>query len=96
MTPDEVVNLLKELTEIREKECGNIPPYRTSKEAIALSSAITIIQDYQKLRERVSVEKIEAVVNSAILFDANIKPIHKLTNSIVTAIVTYLGGEKDE
>ena len=80
MTPDEVVKVLKLMTK----------GHGATDFGEALQCAVTLLQDYQKLREKIDEGKIEAVVNSAILFDANIKPIHKLTNSIVTALVTYL------
>ena len=55
MTPDEVVGVLKVLQE------GWVPFTKGAKYPVehqALTSAISLIQDYQKLRERVSVEKI--------------------------------------
>jgi uncharacterized protein with PIN domain len=54
MTPDEVVNGLLNL----RKEVLGIDETAKNKFSI-YNSAISLIQDYQKLRERVSVEKIE-------------------------------------
>ena len=64
MTPDEVVKVLEELKELFDIyviDCGcfeNHLETNPCKHEIALSSAISLLQDYQKLRERVSVEKI--------------------------------------
>ena len=39
----EMIEVLKELYEIRKKHCGKIPPYETSKEAKSLLLAIELI-----------------------------------------------------
>jgi hypothetical protein len=58
MTPDEVVKVLKEI-----KEYGLDPDcFSNADKQQALSTAITLIQDYQKLRERVSVEAISFLI----------------------------------
>ena len=90
MTPDEVVKVLN------ERLC--IVHTTTDVEySIALSSAITLIQDYQKLRERVSVEKIDSLIrNYAFRHECNLGNegiiLEKSICEIAQAIVTYLGG----
>jgi hypothetical protein len=74
MTPDEVVNTIesikKEISLINSyfEDCMEVvlhkndiklPPITIE----ALQSAITQIQDYQKLRERVSVERINKIID---------------------------------
>ena len=53
MTPDEVVKVLEEYFD--EANVGGQPNKYLIRKQQALTSAITQIQDYQKLRERVSV-----------------------------------------
>jgi len=57
MTPDEVVKELEALY-----KTGN--NFLEADEPEAIRTAISLIQDYQKLRERVSVEKIEEIIRS--------------------------------
>ena len=71
MTPDEVVKILSNsqiqlISDIADKEfCGE-----------ALSSAISLIQDYQKLRERVSVESCKyAVISHGIGISGEVEEI---------------------
>ncbi|MFA5724518.1 MAG: hypothetical protein WC979_09765 [Candidatus Pacearchaeota archaeon] len=56
MTPDEVV---EKLGEIKEEDVHH---RLEDSEIEAIQSAISLIQDYQKLRERVSVEKIAEII----------------------------------
>jgi len=56
MTPDEVVKVLNNFL-----SDSNFPG-KSPRAKQALSSAICLIQDYQKLRERVSVEKIFNII----------------------------------
>jgi hypothetical protein len=79
MTPDEVVKELKEISEEWSYPAG--AEFYPKKEA--LQSAITFLQDYQKLRERVSVEKIEIAME-----------LEDTDDKRAQAIVTYLRGEK--
>ena len=83
MTPDEVVKVLEEYFD--EANVGGQPNKYLIRKQQALSSAISLIQDYQKLRERVSVEKIEQVLYG-------ITDRDNLTPYRAEAIVTYLGG----
>lgn len=73
MSPDEVV-----------KKLGDMSSESNHNEFNVLASAISLLQDYQKLRERVSVEKIVANVP----FYQNIMPVER--QEIVKQIVTYL------
>ncbi len=77
MTPDEVVNGLLNL----RKEVLGIDETAKNKFSI-YNSAITFIQDYQKLRERIEVGKIRKSFTKAT--DSN------LTIEQAQAIVTYL------
>jgi hypothetical protein len=43
--------VLQELYSIREKQCGNIPPYKTSIEASALTHALKILQEWELRQE---------------------------------------------
>jgi len=52
MTPDEVVKVLETHYIVHDKEYND-----------ALKLAISFLQDYQKLRERVSVEKINKIID---------------------------------
>jgi hypothetical protein len=90
MTPDEVVKILQELVHAEINE-----------DQEALQSAISLIQDYQKLRERVSVEKIAYQLFAEEFpqepwADWTRKPQGAKQEWFDTAqaIVTYLGGEK--
>jgi hypothetical protein len=75
MTPDEVVKQLKLSI---EKDCA-------CRACMTIPFAISLISDYQKLRERLSVEKIEGLITppkgQMWLID---------TLPIAQAIVTYL------
>jgi hypothetical protein len=66
MTPDEVVKELKEVLIEAERFATDIfnwsPPSFNEERRNVLSSAIALIQDYQKLRERVSVEKLTSLI----------------------------------
>ena len=86
MTPDEVVKVLEEYFD--EANVGGQPNKYLIRKQQALSSAISLIQDYQKLRKRVSVEKIEKIYY-------NNQGNYALTQHqklICQAIITYLGG----
>ena len=88
MTPDEVVKVLQGKINILKSfylKFDKSSQKDLDAELItALQSAISILQDYQKLRERVSVEKIVANVP----FYQNIMPVER--QEIVKQIVTYL------
>ena len=101
MTPDEVVKILENmLTEIACKQAPKIerletPIYDVDFKLQALQSAISILQDYQKLRERVSVEKIDSLIrNYAFRHECNLGNegiiLEKNICEIAQAIVTYL------
>jgi len=112
MTPDEVMINLEEIfrqkREIEKYDTG-IFANKTKQEVEAISAAITQIQDYQKLRERMSVEKIDEIVQNTIegVVTKN-KNVHnedkffevlnevEIVNGIAQAIVTYLGGGGNE
>jgi hypothetical protein len=103
MTPDEVVKILENmLTEIACKQAPKIerletPIYDVDFKLESLSSAITIIQDYQKLRERVSgidlpvkeLGKIVMFIRHSMFLPENDK-LSELNKMIREAIVTYL------
>jgi hypothetical protein len=84
MTPDEVV---KELKLSIEKDCA-------CRACMTIPFAISLLQDYQKLRERVSVEKIKKLLNKNELwvdvgFDIGYAtPL--VSKDLSQAIVTYL------
>ena len=44
MTIQEAIELVKELLEIRHRQCGDIPPYESSKEAKALDTLISFAE----------------------------------------------------
>ena len=88
MIPDEVVKVLKAELELC-KRIGishHLPNKDMLNRIEALSSAISLIQDYQKLRERVSVEKIAKLMG-----EFNGEPEETFLAESLT-IVTYLGG----
>jgi hypothetical protein len=63
-------------------------------------AALIELQDYQKLRERVSVEKIDSLIrNYAFRHECNLGNegiiLEKSICEIAQAIVTYLGGDKE-
>ena len=62
MTPDEVVKVLEGMLD-GKYPISNVVGNDKSEIVKALSSAITFLQDYQKLRERVSVEKIDKIID---------------------------------
>ena len=87
MTPDEVVNIIEVLTEIKVYGLKENEHYLDRYNA--LNSAISFIQDYQKLRERVSVEKIEDVILS---HNVSIEP--RTPTTLAKAILKYLTEEQ--
>jgi hypothetical protein len=98
MTPDEVVKVLGEIfrqkREIEKYDTG-IFANKTKQEVEALSFAISLIQNYQKLRERVNVEKIDSLIrNYAFRHECNLGNegiiLEKSICEIAQAIVTYL------
>lgn len=86
MTPDEVVKVLEEIIKY-PKQVGD-------SDTPALQSAITLIQDYQKLREKISVEKIEEKLKIAIWYELPYQEREKNMSSankyLAQSIVTYL------
>jgi hypothetical protein len=56
MTPDEVVKVLEEYYD--EIKSNRFPNKYLSEKQIALQSAITLIQDYQKLREKIKGDEL--------------------------------------
>ena len=44
MTIQEAIELVKELLEIRHRQCGDIPPYESSKEAKALDTLLSLAE----------------------------------------------------
>ncbi len=93
MTPDEVVKVLEEL---KNAGCGNnydgSPCRVRSKEEIeALSSAITFIQDYQKLRGKVDKLELVKVADKSLGYNGlGTKMTPKEIDKMFSAIVTYL------
>jgi hypothetical protein len=90
MTPDEVVKELEILNQLT-----NIEWYGKEREAIR--SAISLLQDYQKLRERVNsidlpvkeLGKIVMFIRHSMFLPENDK-LSELNKMIREAIVTYL------
>lgn len=61
----------------------------------ALTSTISLIQDYQKLREKLTVENIDTEISVVFAdYALNGQGSRNLTNDLSQQIVTYLGGEK--
>jgi hypothetical protein len=56
MTPDEVVKVLEEYYD--EIKSNRFPNKYLSEKQIALQSAITLLQDYQKLREKIKGDEL--------------------------------------
>jgi hypothetical protein len=81
MTPDEVVKVLEEDLRRNNLAIQNWykPEYFNKNRGQALSSAITQIQDYQKLRGKVDKERIESI-----LIYMHDMPKEKIAQSIVT------------
>lgn len=68
MTLDEVVSKLK--------ECIDDPDWLWEESGrTALNTAITLIQDYQKLRERVSVEGIKKVIRKPFIIKRDMQEL---------------------
>jgi len=88
MAPDEVEAVLKE----HLKAWTRPPISKNDRIEIALTSAISIIQDYQKFRERVSVGKIENMLEEKFnhLFSPEEDYLGRL--NVAQAIVTFLEG----
>ena len=90
MTPDEVVKGLQELNIVMENVYWKGQKEHPEKSIFisALSSAISLISDYQKLRERVSVEKLVEMLmgyqGGCELHIATQPGFNKLSQSIVT------------
>ena len=89
MTPDEVVKVLEEYHQVMVS--ANNLKLLTKKNSAdklikSLSSAITQLQDYQKLREKIDADKIRGVMG--INCESYPADEYKMAN----AIVTYLGG----
>ena len=85
MTPDEVIGKLKNMA-------GNTYPAMPIDSELVFS-AITLIQDYQKLRERVSVETIDGELSCAYNdWLSTGKDYCDLCSMQADAIVTYLQG----
>jgi hypothetical protein len=90
MTPDEVVNTLKEMQK-NLFDAQALTPIGT-RNLQSISSAISLLQDYQKLRERVSVENVMLIIKSDELsdcfkFEEN---KYKYRQRLAQAIITYL------
>jgi hypothetical protein len=93
MTPDEVVKVfewkIKEIQKKEERYPNLVYSGFYTSEKKALTSAISLIQDYQKLREKLSVEKIEKIYRNQPTRDG-----YYCGNptKVAQAIITYLGG----
>ena len=85
MTPDEVVNGLLNL----RKEVLGIDETAKNKFSI-YNSAISLIQDYQKLRERIDREKIESIINDNCRYIADEGKVMFIYGNTAQAIITYL------
>ncbi len=85
MTPDEVVEELKKMLDE--------PKFSFLKSQQALNSALALIQDYQKLRERVSAKKIRPLFDEFIVCGENklslmLSKDH--SDKLADKIITYL------
>jgi hypothetical protein len=80
MTPDEVVDTLKEMQK-NLFDAQALTPIGT-RNLQALTTAITLIKDYQKLRGRISVEEIKKELDD--------EHIHIINTNLAKRIVTYL------
>ena len=93
MTPDEVVDTINTLLKIKRiGETGKCDALTLETDEVeALSSAISLIQDYQKLREKVSVEKIAEIISINEYNLLGTKTTRgECHNKSAQAIVTYL------
>ena len=83
MIPDEVVKNLQDLL----KDDWDLMRWKEAEQAFR--TAISLIQDYQKLREKLSVEKIEKIYRNQPTRDG-----YYCGNptKVAQAIITYLGG----
>jgi len=90
MTPDEVVSVLKKAKKIYVFEALGDIKFKDFQQA--LQSSINQIQDYQKLRERVSVEKIEYAITNFYITNPYVcnEPNEEIKKRIAQAIITYL------
>jgi superfamily II RNA helicase len=93
MTPDEVVKNLEMFKEQIERASESRKVNGEYEETYqALQSAISLLQDYQKLRERVSVEKILKIIEDNLeCKDDDVIGCHiNGKNASAQAIITYL------
>ena len=85
MTPDEVVKVLNEMGRTSKEE--EVDSWYVFPERIkAILFAITLLQDYQKLREKISVEKILDITKTCKTSLSGLRTLE----DIAQAIVTYL------
>jgi len=94
MTPDEVVKVLGEIfrqkREIEKYDTG-IFANKTKQEVEALSFAISLIQDYQKLRGKVDKLELVKVADKSLGYNGlGTKMTPKEIDKMFQAIVTYL------
>uniref|UniRef100_A0A6M3LVJ7 Uncharacterized protein n=1 Tax=viral metagenome TaxID=1070528 RepID=A0A6M3LVJ7_9ZZZZ len=83
MTPDEVVNKLPIQAVMDCLEACYLANEHPHPMGLALRQAISLLQDYQKLRERINAREIEAIIQG--VCDSLGSP-----NESAQAIVTYL------
>jgi hypothetical protein len=90
MTPDEVVKVLEEIfrqkREIEKYDTG-IFANKTKQEVEALFSSISLLQDYQKLKEKIHYGKFAQILHQ--VFTEKVYN-EKLFEAQGKAIVTYL------
>ena len=81
MTSDEVVAVLNNL----------LLQMKMPENKQGLTSAISFIQDYQKLREKLTLEKIDTEISIVFAdYALNGQGSRNLTNDLSQAIITYL------
>ena len=89
MTPDEVVKVLEEYFD--EANVGGQPNKYLIRKQTALQSAISLLQDYQKLRERIDTHKITCIIAGLEFKDGEKDTIiYEHYKDTAQAIVTYL------
>ena len=87
MTPDEVISNAQKLGLIAIFHSDILSP----EEKLALKSAITLLQDYQKLRERIDTHKITCIISGLEFKDGEKDTIiYDHYKDTAQAIVTYL------
>jgi len=88
MTPDKVVLPIQAVMDCLEA-CyfANEHPYPMG---LAFRQAVNLLQDYQKLREKIDREKIESIINDNCRYIVDEGKVMFIYGNTAQAIVTYL------